>query len=127
MAAGDVSKKTSIKQVFQSMTAGEMEVLQGVVKSENPLKIQIMNDEKIVIGPNITYVPKHLTDHTVKVSFAKGADGAVNGSVTGGESLTDITFTGTMTVRNALKKSDLVHLLSFHHGKQYYVLDRVEK
>jgi hypothetical protein len=31
----------------------------------------------------------------------------------------------TMTVYNSLKIGEKVHLLSFNHGKKYYVLDRV--
>ena len=37
------NEKTSFKQLFQEMTGNkEVEVLQGIVKSEKPLKIQIV-------------------------------------------------------------------------------------
>lgn len=107
------------------MVGGEVEVLQGTVKSTSPLKIQIANDDKLVIGPNITYIPRHLTDYTTTVSFAKGAKGTVYGPATDGSKLTDLTFSGSMTVHNALQTGETVHILSFNHGKQYYVLDRI--
>ena len=65
---GNETEKTSVKQLFQEMSKGNIvEVLQGVVISENPLKIQMINDEKLIIGANITYVPRHLTDYKTVV------------------------------------------------------------
>lgn len=119
------TEKTSLKQLFQGIAGDGVEVLQGIVKSASPLKIQIVNDEKLTIGPNITYVPRHLTDYTTTCSLAKGAKGSVNGPANDGSRLTDFTFSGSITVYNALKVGEKVHVLSFNHGKQYYVLDRV--
>lgn len=119
------SEKTSLKQLFQGMAGEGVEVLQGIVKSASPLKIQIVNDEKLTIGPNITYVPRHLTNYTTTCSLAKGDKGSVYGPDSDGDKLTDFTFSGSITVYNALKVGEKVHVLSFNHGKQYYVLDRV--
>lgn len=119
------TEKTSLKGLFQGLAGEGVEVLQGVVKSASPLKIQIVNDEKLVIGQNITYVPRHLTDYTTTCSLAKGEKGSVYGPSTDGSRLTDFTFSGSITVYNALKAGETVHVLSFNHGKQYYVLDRV--
>ena len=99
------SDKTSIKQIIQWMAGGETEVVQGIVKSVSPLKIQITNDDKLVITENITYVPKHLTNYTVEVDMPEDRI--------------------EITIRNALKVNETVYVLSFKHGKQYYVLDRV--
>ena len=73
------SEQTSLKGLFQGMCGGDVQVLQGIVKSASPLKIQIVNDEKLVIGPNITYVPRHLTNYTTTCSLSKGTKGSVNG------------------------------------------------
>lgn len=116
--------KTSLKQLFQGMAKGEMEVLQGTVKSVNPLKIQVSNDEKLLVGPEITYIPRHLTDYTTTCTLAM-EDGTIHGPTADGSGLTDFAFTGRITVHNALQAGEGVHLLSFCHGKQYYVLDRV--
>lgn len=119
------TEKTSLKGLFQGLAGEGVEVLQGIVKSASPLKIQIVNDEKLIIGPNITYVPRHLTDYTTTCSLAKGEKGSVYGPANDGSRLTDFTFSGSITVYNALKVGEKVHILSFNHGKQYYVLDRV--
>ena len=72
------TEKTSLKQLFQGMAGDGMEVLQGIVKSASPLKIQIVNDDKLTIGPNITYIPRHLTDYTADCTITKGT-GSVDG------------------------------------------------
>lgn len=119
------TEKTSLKGLFQGLAGEGVEVLQGIVKSASPLKIQIVNDEKLIIGPNITYIPRHLTDYTTTCSLTKGEKGSVYGPANDGSRLTDFTFSGSITIYNALKAGEKVHVLSFNHGKQYYVLDRV--
>lgn len=106
----DQSEKTSLKQLFQGMTGGEVDVLQGIVKAASPLRIQIVNDEKLTISSNITYVPRHLTNYTTTADIS--GDGI---SVKGAK----------VTVNNALQTGETVHVLSFKNGKQYYVLDRI--
>ncbi len=138
-------EKTSIKQLFQEMTGGNaVEVVQGIVKSENPIKIQIINDEKLVVGENITYIPRHLTDYKTVIDIVQ-KDGSVDSktkkdgshSHSGVHGQTSATphshaletfhiYSVEMTVYNALKVGEKVHILSFNQGKQYYVLDRVE-
>lgn len=100
------TEKTSLKQLFQGMIKDDVEVLQGIVKSVNPLKIQIEGDEKLTIGENITYIPRHLTDYKTELSF-------------------DEKTKHKITVYNALKVGEEVYILGFNRGKQYYVLDRV--
>lgn len=124
--AGEVNESTSLKGMFQGLAGEGVEVLQGIVKSASPLKIQIVNDEKLVIGPNITYIPRHLTNYTTTCSLSKGAKGSVYGPANDGSRLTDFEFSGSITIYNALKAGEKVHVLSFKRGKQYYVLDRVE-
>lgn len=119
------TEKTSLKQLFQGMAGDGVEVLRGIVKSASPLKIQIVNDDKLTIGPNITYIPRHLTDYTADCTITKGT-GSVDGPTSDGSRLTDFTLNGSITVHNALKVGEKVHVLSFNHGKQYYLLDRTE-
>lgn len=127
----DETEKTSIKQLIQQMTGDGVEVLQGIVKSASPLKIQIVNDEKLVIGPNITYVPRHLTDYKTEISGPNIQNYYYTGnsteSGTAPVSPPHVHALGKIpvTVHNALKAGEKVHVLSFNHGKQYYVLDRV--
>lgn len=121
------TEKTSLKQLFQGMAGDGVEVLQGIVKSVGPLKIQIVNDEKLTIGPNITYIPRHLTDYSTEVTVSWRTENASGGSGDAAYASHSHAITGrkTITVHNALKVGDRVHVLSFNHGKQYYVLDRV--
>ena len=126
------TEKTSLKQLFQGMAGDGVEVLQGIVKSASPLKIQIVNDDKLTIGPNITYIPRHLTDYKTEISGPNIQNYYYTGSST--ESGTTpvspphVHALGRIpvTVHNALKTGEKVHVLSFNHGKQYYVLDRTE-
>jgi hypothetical protein len=121
------TEKTSLKQLFQGMAGDGVEVLQGIVKSVGPLKIQIVNDEKLTIGPNITYIPRHLTDYSTEVTVSWRTENASGGSGDAAYASHNHAITGrkAITVHNALKVGDRVHVLSFNHGKQYYVLDRV--
>lgn len=123
----DETGKTSIKQLFQGMVDSGAEVLQGVVKATSPLKIQIVNDEKLTIGPNITYVPWQLTDYEteVTVDWVTESRSGGSGDATYASHTHDIKGRKKIIVHNALKVGDTVHVLSFNHGKQYYVLDRV--
>ena len=86
--------ETSLKQIFQGLVVEGIEFLQGTVISASPLKIQIANDEKLIINERITIVPWHLTDYTTKATLAKDAgslssqtfqDGALDGCYRVGE------------------------------------------
>lgn len=126
------TEKTSLKQLFQGMAGDGVEVLQGIVKSASPLKIQIVNDDKLTIGPNITYIPRHLTDYKTEISGPNIQNyyytGSSTESGTAPVSPPHVHALGRIpvTVHNALKAGEKVHVLSFNHGKQYYVLDRTE-
>lgn len=125
MAEG--TEKTSIKQLFQGMVGNGAEVLQGIVKSTSPLKIQIVNDEKLIIGPNSTYVPWHLTDYDTEITVRWRTESESGGSGDASFSSHSHAIEGRKAIRvhNALKVGEKVHVLAFNNGKQYYVLDRV--
>ncbi|MBQ3551694.1 MAG: DUF2577 domain-containing protein [Clostridia bacterium] len=121
--------ETSLKQILQSMSVGGIEFLQGTVISVSPLKIQITNDEKLIINERITIVPWHLTDHTTQATYTVGGgalDSETNVVASHSHKLVTYTLTrGTLTVHNALKVGEKIHVLSLNNGKKYYVLDRV--
>lgn len=118
---------TSIKQLFQSIAGEGVEVWQGVVKSASPLRIQAVNDDKLVIGPNITYVPQHLTDYETEVTvhWQTGDTSGGSGEAAFASHSHAVEGRKKITVHNALKAGDKVHILSFKHGKQHFVLGRV--
>ncbi len=131
--------ETSLKQMFQSMIPTALELMQGTVIQTAPLRIQIDGDDKLIINERITVVPWHLTDYKTTATYIKDKgsldsqtlnDGAHGGHQGGdGTHINHLdTFNlkkGTLTVHNALRLGDKLHILSLNSGKFYYVLDRV--
>lgn len=143
----------SLKNLIQGMVQGEAELMQGTVISDSPLKVQMINDEKLIINERIMVVPRHLSDYTTIASFTvddgkldsvtTGSgehhhDGGLHGEHISGNGshthdggthshpLSSFTLTkGTITVYNALKVGEIVYVLSLNKGKLYYILDRV--
>lgn len=121
------SSETSLKQIIQGMAGDGIQLLQGVVKSTAPLKIQMVNDDKHTIGPNITVVPWHLTDYQTEITTVEWAtENRSGGSGAAAYESHNHAILGRkkIIVHNALKVGDTVHVLALNHGKQYYVLDR---
>lgn len=100
---------TSIKELFQGMIPIGVELLQGIVISNEPLRVQIVNDSKHIISRISTVVPKHLTDYTISATIADE----------------DGTHDSLVTVHNALQVGEGVHLLSLQNGKKHFILGRV--
>ena len=143
----------SLKGIFQGMMPANAEIMQGNVISVSPLKIQMVNDEKLIINERIRVVPRHLSDYTTEATFTVGKgtltsvtttsgshqhSGGTHGGHDGGNGSHEhvggthshplSTYTldhGTLTVWNALKVGEMVYVLSLNNGKLYYVLDRV--
>ena len=153
-----LGSQTSLKAMIQTLTGNDTGALQGTVISTDPLRIQMLNDDKHIITENIIIVPRHLTDYetTVDIELKNGSVESItseSGSHThgysgiteaAGDPLHSHTYAGTtdpnthshpietfniygakMTVYNALKEGETVHLLPLNDGKKYYVLDRI--
>ena len=126
-----VGEETSIKQLFQKMTGGEVQLIKGTVTCASPLSIST-DDDKLTLNANITIVPEHLTDYEIEVSIEESYNWKTQKKEGGGgyalfaEHDHDIVIKKQkMKVHGALKEGDKVHILSLDHGKNYYVLDRV--
>lgn len=156
MEKESIQEPMSLKQLFQGMVPEAMEVLQGTVISASPLKIQVVNDEKLVLTENIISLPRHLSDYTttIDIQLGKGTINSVtrsgqgthphgssgqHGGHTGGDGshshpdsegahvhnvATFNIYGATITVYNALKVGETVYILSYNHGKKYYIFDR---
>lgn len=148
----ETGEQSSIKGLFQEMIPESVTVVMGKVVSASPLKIQVINDDKLVLPENLLCVPRHLSDYTMTATFTVGEgslssvtatsgthehSGGAHGGHSSGSGQHDhnggahthtlASFTlahGTLTVHNALKAGETVYLLSFNEGKKYYVLDR---
>lgn len=112
----------SIKEMFQSMAenaAGGVTVLRGTVIQTDPLRIQAENDKKLFLTSNNSYIPRHLTDYRTEATVEWGTEAAEGHSHA-------VSGRKPIVIHNALRVGDVVHALSLNHGKQYFILDRVE-
>ncbi len=50
----------SLKEVFQKINTGGVEVLQGTVIRAAPLEIQMVGDDKYIISGDVTKIPQHV-------------------------------------------------------------------
>ena len=119
-------EETSIKGLFQGLAGDGMQVIQGVVKSTSPLKIQAVNDDKLTVGPG-NVVPRHLTDYDTEVTVHWQTEAVSGGSGYPAFASHAHPIEGRKAIRvhNGLKTGERVHLLALNHGKQYLVLGRV--
>ncbi len=143
----------SLKGLFQGLSTKDCELLVGTILSVSPIRLQIENDEKLIVGPASVIVPKHLTDYEINMTIQL-AGGTINsvtegdgnhshsggshgGHISGSGTHTHsgdgthphhlVTFTldgGTILLRDGLKIGDRVHVLALNGGKLYYILDR---
>lgn len=132
----------SIKGLIQGMTKQTNSILLGVVVDERPLRIKVVNDEKLLLNQNTLIVPKHLTEYTTNVSMSvyngslesvtKNDEGhqhsdSGHSHIGGSHSHLLDTFNltkGSITVHNSLKINETVFLLPINERKKYYILDR---
>ena len=124
----EVNELTSIKSMFQSMIPDSTGVVLGKVLSASPLKIQVVNDDKLILNENLVIIPKHLSDYETEcdLTLDKGRlDGKTKKVPPGPYELETFNiYNAALKIHNALKPGDMIYLLSFNEGKKYYVLDR---
>ena len=68
----EIKEPTSIKEMFQGMIPDSMGVVRGKVVSAAPLKIQVVNDDKLLLSENLICVPRHLSDYTTTCDLMLG-------------------------------------------------------
>ena len=154
MSGLPLSSPTSLKECIQSMTPNQLEIISGKVTQVSPLRIQAVNDEKLILNENTAIVPRHLTDCTIKIDIELDGgsiysntlmDGTHPHGPSGGHPQysgsgihshpasegahinwlqTFNIYGATIKNYNALRVGDRVSILCFNHGKKYYVLDR---
>ena len=112
-------EETSLKQLIQRMADSGLTVILGKVIQEIPLKIQAINDEKLIIGQSSIFLPRHLTDY-ITVCFIE--ESGKHDYHYAGDGLHN--HYAKIHIYNALKLNEIVHMLVFNNGKNYYILDR---
>ena len=112
-------EETSLKQLLQKMTDSGMTVILGKVIQETPLKIQAINDEKLIIGSNSIFLPRHMTDY---ITMCYIEDSGKHDQHVSGDG--EHSHYAKIHIYNALKTGEVVHMLVFNNGKNYYILDR---
>ncbi len=127
----------SIKEMMQGMSERNAELLQGVVISESPLKIQAVNDSKLIITQVSAIIPWHLTDYETTVDLEETENSPIIHAATSKDIVSETVslhshknekfkiYKLKVKVYNALKKGEMVHILAVQNGKKYFILDRV--
>lgn len=99
-------RNDSLKKTIQKLAGANIPLITGTVLGTEPLKIQMDNDAKMVLGERVLSVPEYLRDYEARISI--GSLSAENA-----------------TIHNALKEDEKVLLLGCNDGKKYVVLGRV--
>ncbi|WP_203363090.1 DUF2577 domain-containing protein [Bacillus sp. REN10] len=99
--------RNTIKQLALEANGAEnpVRILDADVISTDPLRIRLMNNNKLILFKESFIIPESLTDYTVQVQTPHGIE--------------------MHTVLNALKTGDQLKVASVQGGGLYYVLDRV--
>jgi hypothetical protein len=127
-----IGDPTSIKQIIQSLMADNINIILGRVTQESPLQITAINDAKLILNEKTAVIPRHLTDYTTNCDITLSG-GTIDGTTTTNDgefphnhSLKTLNiYNAAIKIHNALRKGDLLYILSYNHGKKYFVLDRV--
>ena len=132
----------SVKQLIQQMMSSpDGAVIEAKVIGVGPLKVQATNDAKLILDYTTTAtftLGKGSINAVTEGDGRHNHTGGTHGGHVGGDGSHEhgpdgehnhhlVTYTltgGTITVFNALRVGDVVYLLPYNGGKQYYILDR---
>lgn len=81
----NIQEPMSIKQAVQGMIESGLNVVQGIVVSESPLQIQLINDEKMIITSNIMCLPRHLSTYETTVDIFLESESEIDSSTGEGQ------------------------------------------
>ncbi len=127
----------SLRETIKGMSERNTELLQGVVISEKPLKIQAINDSKLIITAVSAIIPWHLTDYETTVDLEETENSPIVHAATSKDIVSKVVslhahenekfkiYKLKIKVYNSLKKGEKVHILAVQNGKKYFILDRV--
>lgn len=84
MELNNFNEPTSLKEAFQGLVPDGAGVIQGEVISASPLKIQVKNDDKLILSENILCLPRHLSTYKTVVDIQLGS-GSINSVTRSGQ------------------------------------------
>lgn len=118
---------TGIKQLFQSLIPESENILEGFVLSINPLSIQGIKNDKLLLKESVLLLPKHLTDYEIEIELSVdsgGKYGLTSEKEGHAHDLLSVQIKkGKIMLKNALKIGEQVYLLPCS-GK-YFILGRI--
>lgn len=127
----------SLREAIKEMGERNAELIQGIVISEKPLKIQAVNDSKLIITDVSAIIPWHLTDYETTVDLEETENSPIIHAATSKDVVSKVVslhahenekfkiYKLKIKVYNSLKNGDKVHILAVQNGKKYFILDRV--
>lgn len=62
-----MERETSIRQLIQQLMPKQTEIIIGKVISENPLSVQAVNDEKLLLGKNTLILSKKFREEPLSL------------------------------------------------------------
>ena len=144
-----LNNATSIKGMIQQLAPEQIRMMLGEVISDDPLKVQVKNDEKLIIPKNLLVIPEWLTCHKYKAYIQTDAympcaepsnDEAHDKQIDTAAFVCNVACpsgahpcaahqykASWIIIKNHLRAGDIVILLGFAGGKKYIVLDRIGK
>jgi len=120
---------TSIKEVVQSMIPSAPGIMLGRVINEDPIKIQIVNDNYFVLDSNKLLISDHLKDYDLQIEMHNTqVTGATSSDNEHSHNISDFEMTeGTIKIKNSLKKGDFVYILPpYDSNNIYFVISRAD-
>lgn len=119
-----MEQPTSIKQMISYIAEkgiNDTDIRVGTVISEEPLKITLKNNAKIVLSDIDIVVPDELKKRTIKAHINFGN---IPVSVQGENGIAHIDKDAEITLDNSPKNGETVYMLRYGKGKRYFVLGK---
>ena len=115
---------TSIKQILLSIVKegiDETDIRAGVVISENPLKIALKNNAKMILSEVDLVVPIEMKKRNETVHLKMNG---IQLNTPAGTGTADIDRDAEITIDGSPKSGDIVYLLRYGRQRRYYLIGK---
>lgn len=100
---------TSIKEAIQGLSIQDSNIVVCKVNTINPLSLEFINKQKMIVPNSAIIVPKEFTKHEIKGDIS--GDNIIYNNV-------------TFTVDNSLKIDDSLYCYNYDKGQKFLILGR---